>query len=130
MHASLIILLIILNFFIEKKGGHIDINLEQTQAINDQPLQLVDTAPAAQPPTLCRTQLSSFTSPEPSSESKVASNIGNLHSCFASLDSKQKGKFEKLLERVKCIKLKTLARDVCSCMFKHFQLYMISLHAL
>ena len=107
---------------IGKKGGHIDVNLEQTRAVNDQLLQLVDTAPATQPLTLCQTQSSSSTSSEPSSESEVASNVGNLHSCFASLDSKQTGKFEKLLERVKCIKLKTLARNSCSCMFKHFQL--------
>ena len=93
MHASLIISLLILNCLIGKKGGHIDINLQQTQAVNDQPLQLVDTAPAAQLPTLCQTQSSSSTSPELSSESEVASNIGNLHSCFASLDSKQTGDF-------------------------------------
>ena len=112
MHASLIILLLTLNCLIGKKGGHIDINLEQA---------LVDTAPAAQPLTLCQIQSSSSTSPEPSSKSEVASNIGNLHSCFTSFDFKQTGKFEELLERVKCIKLKTLTRNACSCMFKHFQ---------
>ena len=85
---------IILNCLIGKKGGHIDVNLQQTRAVNDQPLQLADTAPAAQLPTLCQTQSSSSTSPEPSSKSGVASNIGNLHSnCFASLDSKQTGEF-------------------------------------
>ena len=80
------------------------------QAVNDQPLQLVDTAPAAQPLILCQIQSSSFTSPGPSSKCEVASNIGNLHSnCFASLDSKQTGEFEELLERVnvskKCMQL-------------------------
>ena len=119
------ILLLILNCLIGKEGGHIDVNLEQTQAVNDQPLQLVDTAPAAQPLTLFQIQSSSFTSPEPSSKSEVASNIGNLHSCFASLDSKQTGEFEELLERVKYIKLKTIARNACSCMFKHFQSHLL-----
>ena len=46
MHHWLILLL----FLIGKKGGNIDI--EQAQAVNDQPLQLADTATAAQPPTL------------------------------------------------------------------------------
>ena len=122
MHASLIILLIIINCLIGKKGGRIDVNLGQTQAVNDQPLQLVGTAPAAQPLILCQIQLSSFTSPEPSSKSEVASNIGNLHSCIASLNSEQTGEFEELLERVKYIKLKTIARNARSCMFKHFSL--------
>ena len=133
MHASLIILLLILNCLIGEKGGHIncligkegghiDVNLQQTQAVNDQPLQLVGTATTAQPLILCQIQSSSFTSPEPSSKSEVASNIGNLHSYFASFDSKHTGEFEELLERVKCIKLKIIARNARSCMFKHFSL--------
>ena len=121
----MIILLLILNCLIGEKGGHINVNLGQTQAVNDQPLQLVDTATAAQPLTLCQIQ-SSSSSPEPSSKSEVASNIGNLNSCFASLDSKQTGEFEELLERVKCIKLKTIARNARSCMFKHFSLIIVN----
>ena len=86
---------------IGKKGGRIDINLEQAQAVNDQPLQLADTATAAQPTTLSQTQSSSSisTSPELSSKSEVASNIGNIHSCFASLDSKLRDEIEELVKK-------------------------------
>ena len=70
---------------IGKKGGNIDINLEHAQAVNDQPLQLADTATAAQPPTHYQTQSSSSTSPELSSKSEVASNIGNLHVCSSNV---------------------------------------------
>ena len=109
MHASLN------NFtlsLIGKKGGNIDINL-QAQAVNDQPLQLVDTATAVQPPTLSQTQLSSSTSPtviELSSKGEVASNIKSLHSSFAKLALKQRNEFEKLVKNG-TVELITIARS-------------------
>ena len=55
----------------------------QAQAVNDQPLQLADTATAAQPPTL----------------SQKASNIGSLHSHFASPDTKLRDEPEELVKK-------------------------------
>ena len=95
---------------IGKKGGHI--NLEQAQAVNDQPLQLADTATAAQPPTLSHTQSSSTSSTviELSSKSEVAANIKSLHSSFAKLAIKVRNEFDK---RVKngTVELITIARS-------------------
>ena len=95
MHHCLILLLSLIG----KKSDHIDINLEQTRALNDQPFQVADTSTATQPPTLSQTQSSSFTIPKLSSKTEVASNIGNLHSPFASLDSKQRDEFDELVEK-------------------------------
>ena len=50
--------MLILYCLIEKKGSHVNL-----QDANDQPLQLADTATAAQTPTLSQTQSSSSTSP-------------------------------------------------------------------
>ena len=114
-----VILLFYLKFVIGKEGGYIDINLEQPlKAVNDddQPLQIVGTATAAQSPTLCQTQLPSSTSPtviQLSSKSEVASNIGNLHSRFASLDSKLRDEFEELVKKGQ-IKLKAIARSAAT----------------
>ena len=86
------------------------------QAVNDQPLQLADTATAAQPSTLSQTQPSSSTSPtviELSSKGEVASNIGDLHSRFASLDSKLRDEFEELVEKGH-VKLKAIARSAAT----------------
>ena len=106
MHASLNNLQ---SSLIGNKGGNIDINLEQAQAVNDQ----TDTATAAQPSTPSQTQSSSTTSPiviELSSKGEVASNIKNLHSSFAKLALKLRNDFDK---RVKngTVELLTIARS-------------------
>ena len=88
MHHQIILLF----YLIGEKGGH------------------------APPPTLSQTQSLSSTSPtviELSSKSEVASNIKNLHSRFASLDSKLRDEFEELVEKGR-VKLKHIARSAAT----------------
>ena len=112
------VILLLYISFTGRKGGYIDINLEQIQAVYDQPLQPVDldNATAAQLPVQSQTQSSSSTSPtviELSSKGEVATNIGDLHSRFASLDSKLRDEFEELVEKGH-IKLKAIARSAAT----------------
>ena len=112
------VILLLYIYYAGRKGGYIDINLEQIQAVYDQPLQPVDldNATAAQLPVQSQTQSSSSTSPtviELSSKSEVASNIGDLHSHFASLDSKLRDEFEELVGKGQ-IKLKAIARSAAT----------------
>ena len=96
------------------KGGHIDPNLEQQlSTVSEGPLQ-----PAKQPHTPQPTITGSQSSAPPtvielSSKSEVATNIGSLHSRFASLDSNIRDEFEELVEKGK-VKLKAVARSAAA----------------
>ncbi|XP_019862955.1 PREDICTED: uncharacterized protein LOC109591735 [Amphimedon queenslandica] len=97
---------------LKMKGGHVDPNLEQQPSVSKGPLQPVDvTAQSHTPqPTITGSQSSTPTTViELSSKSEVAANIGNLHSCFASLDFNMRGEFEDLVKMGK-VKLQDVAR--------------------
>ena len=96
------------------KGGHVDPNLEQQPSVSKGPLQPVDvTAQSHTPqPTISPSQSSTPTT-ELSSKSEVATNIGSLHSSFASLDSNIRDEFEELVEKGK-VKLKAIARSAAA----------------
>uniref|UniRef100_A0A1X7U1L9 SH3 domain-containing protein n=1 Tax=Amphimedon queenslandica TaxID=400682 RepID=A0A1X7U1L9_AMPQE len=96
------------------KGGRI--NLEQEPSVSEGPLQPVGvTAQSHTPqPTITGSQSSTPTTViELSSKSEVATNIGNLHSHFASLDSNIRDEFEELVEKGK-VKLKAVARSAAA----------------
>ena len=97
------------------KGGHVDPNLEQQPSVSEGPLQPVDvTAQSHTPqPTITGSQSSTPTTVILSSKDEVAANIGRLHSCFASLDSKLRDEFEELVEKGK-VKLKNVARSAAA----------------
>ena len=98
------------------KGGHVDPNLEQQPSVSEGPLQPVDvTAQSHTPqPTISQSQSSTPTTViELSSKSEVATNIGRLHSRFASLDSNIRDEFEELVEKGK-VKLKAVARSAAT----------------
>ncbi|XP_019859180.1 PREDICTED: uncharacterized protein LOC109587382 [Amphimedon queenslandica] len=101
---------------LKMKGGHVDANLEQEPSVNKGPLQPVDvTAQSHTPQPTITGSLSSTptTVIELSSKSEVATNIGDLISLFASLDSNIRGEFEELVEKGK-VKLKAVARSAAA----------------
>ena len=98
------------------KGGHVDPNLEQQPSVSKGPLQPVDVAAQSHTPqpTISQSQSSTPTTViELSSKSEVATNIGNLHSRFASLDYNIRDEFEELVEKGK-VKLKAIARSAAA----------------
>ena len=98
------------------KGGHVDPSLEQQPSVSKGPLQPVDvTAQSHTPqPTISQSQSSTPTTViELSSKSEVATNIGRLHSLFATLNSNMRDEFEELVEKGK-VKLKTVARNAAA----------------
>ena len=107
-----------INFFeIEMKGSHVDPNLEQQPSVSEGPLQPVDdvTAQSHTPqPTITGSQSSTPTTViELSSKSEVATDIGRLHSHFASLDSNIRDEFKELVEKDK-VELKAVATSVAA----------------
>uniref|UniRef100_A0A1X7T640 Uncharacterized protein n=1 Tax=Amphimedon queenslandica TaxID=400682 RepID=A0A1X7T640_AMPQE len=98
------------------KGGHVDPNLEQQPSVSKGPLQPVDvTAQSHTPqPTITGSQSSTPTTViELSSKSEVATNIGSLHSRFATLDTKLRDEFEELVENGK-VTIKAVARSAAA----------------
>ena len=98
------------------QGGHVDPNLEQQPSVSEGPLQPVDvTAQSHTPqPTITGSQSSTPTTViELSSKSEVATNIGRLHSHFASLDSNIRDEFEELVENGK-VELKAVASSAAA----------------
>ena len=98
------------------KGGHVDPSLEQQPSVSKGSLQPVDvTAQSHTPqPTISQSQSSTPTTViELSSKSEVATNIGRLHSRFASLDSKIRGEVVKIVQNGKA-ELIAIARSVAA----------------
>ena len=92
-----------------------NISLKQP-SVSEGPLQPVDvTAQSHTPqPTISQSQSSTPTTViELSSKSEVATNIGRLHSRFASLDSKIRDEIEKLVQKGEP-ELKTIARSAAA----------------
>ena len=99
------------------QGGHVDANLEQQPSVSEGPLEPVDdvTPQSHTPqPTITGSQSSTPTTViELSSKDEVATNIGRLHSHFASLDSDIRDEFEELVENGK-VELKAVASSAAA----------------